>query len=75
MSKSAFLDMLKSSSDKGWTQETNKEEKMKVLNMFFLEPIRAVGPISAVFLGRVSLYGLRGGAQAQLLQQGLVSSL
>ena len=30
MSKSAFLDMLKRSSDKGWTQETNEEQKRKV---------------------------------------------
>ena len=31
MSKSAFLDMLKSSSDKARTQDINDEQKMKVL--------------------------------------------
>ena len=34
MSKSAFLDMLKSSSDKARTQEINKEEKTKVIAIF-----------------------------------------
>lgn len=36
MSKSAFLDMLKSSSDKARTQETNEKQKEKVINVNLL---------------------------------------
>ena len=35
MSKSAFLDMLKSSSDKARTRETNEEQKDKVMRTYW----------------------------------------
>ena len=36
MSKSAFLDMLKSSSDKQRTRETNEKQRDKVINVDLL---------------------------------------